>query len=286
MAFGSFGAPQSFYVGVYPMSFRVDDVDGDGRLDVATSCYSFVTFLVGATPGLFAPPLVVLGTPGPCYDTATADFNGDGKKDLAVAEFGVPSLLLYLGKGGMSFGAPTPLHAVATAVAAGDFHGEGRSTSWRAPRGVVLYPNQTVTPGLTNYGTGTPGCAGRRRSSEAPRRKLGTRASRRARSTARRRRSSSCSSPTRRTRRGFDPLGLGILFHVDPFAATFWMGVDIQSDAVGAASAALPIPNQPQLQGAVYFAQVISAWPAPDCRASPLRPQLLARTPNHDSVIR
>jgi hypothetical protein len=267
---GSFGAPQSFYVGVYPMSFRVDDVDGDGRLDVATSCYSFVTFLVGATPGLFAPPLVVLGTPGPCYDTATADFNGDGKKDLAVAEFGVPSLLLYLGKGGMSFGAPTPLNAVATAVAAGDFHGEGKIDLVAGSQGgVVLYPNQTVTPGLTNYGTGTPGCAGAQTlfGSSAP--KVGN---------AGFAASSKYGAPSAlellliadaANAAGFDPLGLGILFHVDPFAATFWMGVDIQSDAVGAASAALPIPNQPQLQGAVYFAQVISAWPAPNCGLLP-----------------
>jgi hypothetical protein len=59
---------------------------------------------------------------------ATGDFNGDGKVDLAVANFYGNSVTIYLGAGDGTFGAPQD-YAVGVqpdAIVVGDFNGDGR----------------------------------------------------------------------------------------------------------------------------------------------------------------
>lgn len=96
---GTFGPPSMIAVGNDPDAIVTGDFNNDGKLDLAIANFSdnTVTLLLGHGDGTFAQ---ALGSPyavgkGPTQ-LATADFNGDGKLDLAVANLtdGTISILL------------------------------------------------------------------------------------------------------------------------------------------------------------------------------------------------
>ncbi len=118
------------------------DFNGDGKADLAVLSYngnsiSYITVLLGKGDGTFATPItgqvysqpqtggdVILGT------LAAADFNGDGKLDLAVVGDYVSSggVTILLGNGDGTFTAAGPnldLTAGFALVATGDFNGDG-----------------------------------------------------------------------------------------------------------------------------------------------------------------
>lgn len=74
----------------------------------------------------FAPTEYATGT-GPTAVVA-ADFNGDGKLDLAVANNGSDSVSIFLGNGNGTFGAKTDFATGAgpSGLAVGDFNGDGK----------------------------------------------------------------------------------------------------------------------------------------------------------------
>jgi hypothetical protein len=96
---GTFQAPITIGVGNGPEAIVVGDFNNDGKLDLAVAnCGDgTVTLLLGNGNGTFAPasgsPYTVGGNP---IAIAAADFNGDGKLDLAVANNldGTVSILL------------------------------------------------------------------------------------------------------------------------------------------------------------------------------------------------
>jgi len=85
---GSFQAAVNYATGLNPFSVISGDFDGDGILDIAVANYgsSNISILTGDGLGGFAPeddyPVPVGSGP---YALVTADFNIDGKPDLAVA---------------------------------------------------------------------------------------------------------------------------------------------------------------------------------------------------------
>ncbi|HEU0010073.1 MAG TPA: FG-GAP-like repeat-containing protein, partial [Verrucomicrobiae bacterium] len=73
-------------------------------------------------------PRTNLTTGGGAFGVAVGDFNGDGRRDLAVANQNVDNVSLLLGNGDGSFGAPTNF-AVGNAprsLAVGDLNGDGK----------------------------------------------------------------------------------------------------------------------------------------------------------------
>src|SRR5215831_16859819 len=129
----SFGAKTDFGTGGGPHSVAVGDFNGDGKLDLAVANVGTVSILLGTGTGNFgAKTDFGTGADGEnllypsSASVAVGDFNGDGKLDLAVANFsGTVSILLGTGTG--SFGAKTDFNAGGgDSVAVGDFNGDGK----------------------------------------------------------------------------------------------------------------------------------------------------------------
>ncbi|MGB2622865.1 MAG: VCBS repeat-containing protein [Candidatus Acidiferrum sp.] len=96
---GTFGPPTTIPVGNQPYAIVAGDFNNDGKLDLAVANYGdgTITLLLGNGDGTFTQ---ASGSPyavgrGP-FQIAAADFNGDGKLDLAVANStdGTVSILL------------------------------------------------------------------------------------------------------------------------------------------------------------------------------------------------
>ncbi len=124
------GSP--FAVGSFPVSLALGDFNGDGIQDLAVSNFtdSTVTVLLGNGAGGFA---AAAGSP---FTTGTNpagivvdDFNGDGKQDLAVANYTSSNVTVLLGNGSGGFTAATNSpFAVGTnppSLVVDDFNGDG-----------------------------------------------------------------------------------------------------------------------------------------------------------------
>ena len=120
--------------GKEPNFVTLADVNGDGKLDVivANSGDSTVSVFLGDGHGglVPAPGSPFAAGPSP-NDIAVADFNRDGKLDLAIANHTAKQFTLLLGDGHGGFHpAPGSPFTIATrphshGIAAGDFNGDG-----------------------------------------------------------------------------------------------------------------------------------------------------------------
>jgi hypothetical protein len=162
---GTFGPQVTYNVGSFPLSLAVGDFNGDGKPDLAVANSSSnaspctgctVSILLGKGDGTFRSQETYAVGVLP-YSVAVGDFNGDGKPDLAVANFGVypftspGSVSILLGNGDGTFQPQVAYLAGdgARAVDAADFDGDGK-----LDLAVVNYYSRTVSI-LRGNGDGT-----------------------------------------------------------------------------------------------------------------------------------
>jgi len=124
---GTFGADRMLNIDAAPIA--VGDFNGDGRIDIVVSG---VAILPGNGNGTFGAARAVTGPPArmsEVEEAITADFNGDGHRDLGVLTF--DGIDIYPGNGDFTFqpkmslpggaNGNTPIRAFV-----GDFNGDGR----------------------------------------------------------------------------------------------------------------------------------------------------------------
>jgi hypothetical protein len=136
---GGFGTPVSFAAGVSSgvnVGVAIGDFNGDGNPDLVVTNYATnsVSVLLGDGAGSFAAAKSFFAAAttdtgaGPQF-VAVADFNGDGKADLVVANTYRSRVCVLLGDGTGSFAAPscfvTAPGAAPTSLAIADYNGDG-----------------------------------------------------------------------------------------------------------------------------------------------------------------
>ncbi|HXI69734.1 MAG TPA: VCBS repeat-containing protein [Verrucomicrobiae bacterium] len=129
---GSFKTPVNYNAGTNVQSLAVGDFNGDGTNDLAVGSAGAafpangnITILLNNGNGTFR--LFTNYLSGSFASVAVADFNADGKADLAVVEGAANQVDIMLGKGDGTF-QPAYAFAVengATFVSAGDLNGDG-----------------------------------------------------------------------------------------------------------------------------------------------------------------
>jgi len=112
------------------MAVVTADFDDDGLLDLAAPASydaAGVSILRGRGDGTFGAP-AILGAGSDATAAAVADFNGDGRPDLAVAWSAAQSVTVELGRGDGTFERRVAIAAGALpqSIAAGDLDGDGR----------------------------------------------------------------------------------------------------------------------------------------------------------------
>lgn len=150
-----FGAPVTYTASTGPGQEVVGDFNGDGRPDIAVSnSDGNLSILLGTGTGTFLPPINTPGVAG--NDMVAADFNLDGKLDLAITTSGSSQVLL--GNGDGTFQNPIVLAVMfVDPIAAADFNLDGK------PDLIVTTGFQIlVLPGNGNgtFGTAEPGPTG------------------------------------------------------------------------------------------------------------------------------
>jgi hypothetical protein len=151
-----------------PTGLAIGDLDGDGKLDLATANQSDSSSLVSvfqnaSVPGTiaFAPRLDVAGDANDAESVAIGDLDGDGNPDLLIGSFNGQIISVYLNAstpGSIAFGPPTDFAAGGEVppdgVALADLDGDGSlevAVATQNPSKLSIFPNAS-SPGLASLG--------------------------------------------------------------------------------------------------------------------------------------
>jgi len=136
---GSFQPATFISVAAGPLGVAVADINNDSEQDVVVtnSSTNQVSLLLGMGNGTFQPPAVFTVTPGSTPEPGTGfgpaqvsvdDFNGDGNRDLAVANPLTSTAAVLLGNGSGSFARALNIQVGKTpfAILTGDYNRDGK----------------------------------------------------------------------------------------------------------------------------------------------------------------
>lgn len=147
---------QSPPTGIEPLWIAAGDLRGNGILDLVVTNQNdgypnlgSATVLLGNGDGTFTPTATSPVTGSNPESIAFADFNGDGKPDLAISNAGSNTVTVLLGNGDGTFATPLSFHAGINPIfaAVGDFNDDGLPDLAAANN----YPNFTVTVLLDQF---------------------------------------------------------------------------------------------------------------------------------------
>ena len=123
-------APATNYPAVISLrSVVTADLNGDSKLDlVAASTFNTLCVLLGTGTGTFGTTNYLTVDPE-TFTVAVADFNGDGKSDIASASQQTNKISIMLGDGTGNFGAITNFNTGngPSSLAVGDFNADGKA---------------------------------------------------------------------------------------------------------------------------------------------------------------
>ncbi len=147
---GGYGKPTNFSVGTLPKSLVVEDLNGDGKLDVVTANQNSnnISVLLGDGKGSFGKATNFNAGTSPT-SIAVGDVNNDGKLDLVTANSGSNNLSILFGDGKGSFGSTTSVYGGVNpySVRLADFNADNKLD--------LLVSN--VTSSIILWGDGTGG---------------------------------------------------------------------------------------------------------------------------------
>jgi hypothetical protein len=157
---GNFGTPSKYLCGSGPYSVCSKDFNGDGFDDLAvanTNSDNVSVLISKGTSGAFFPAVNYAATPAPNYEpfsVVSADFNLDGKPDLAVADHD-NTIFILLGTGTGTFGNSTyfPADYGPWTIITSDFNGDGKpdlATANQSSNNVTVLLN-CASAGITNF---------------------------------------------------------------------------------------------------------------------------------------
>jgi hypothetical protein len=155
---GTFGTQTTYATGDYPAAVIAEDFNGDNKLDLAVadsncdaagtcSATGFVSVLLGNGNGTFQPHVQYASGSGP-QALLAADFNRDGRLDLAVANARENTVSVFIGQGDGTFGTRNDQSTGGTSpssVVTADFNGDSNTDVAVANQG-----SNTVTVSLGN----------------------------------------------------------------------------------------------------------------------------------------
>jgi uncharacterized repeat protein (TIGR03803 family) len=130
---GVFASNAVYAVAGNPYNFAVADVNGDGKPDLVVATYNntsqslnSISVLTNNGSGKFATSWT-FGDYFYARAVAVADFNGDGKPDLAVAyyTYGLIGIYTNIGNGRFAKAGTVSVNGASSFVAAADFNGDG-----------------------------------------------------------------------------------------------------------------------------------------------------------------
>ncbi len=163
---GSFQAAVHYGASFLPESVAVADLNGDGKPDLAVASYGSdfipgdVSVLLGNGDGTFRAAVRFRAEFGAASVTV-GNFNGDGKPDLAVANFDAFNVSLLLGNGDGTFQPAVNFWARSNPIslAVGDFNGDGKPDLAVANQGsnnvsVLLGNGDGTFQTAVNFGAG------------------------------------------------------------------------------------------------------------------------------------